>query len=208
MDSLITALILLVVSALATWLKKKGAEPGDGDSSPGSQQTPTPRPLQRPTNWEEELRRMLAGQPPAEPPPGRPTPPPTKTTPWQTPPPVVIRPVLVSQKRPTVVSTPRAVPAPPPVPSSVEMSAGRMAPMTESKTAYDRASQLDKKVAEHIGRVSGQRVLATTVVRREASPELAQAVSLFKNARTARQAVIASIILGRPRSLEEFSLGY
>jgi hypothetical protein len=80
--------------------------------------------------------------------------------------------------------------------------------MTESKTAYERASQLDKNVAEHIDRVQGQRVLATFVVRRQASPELAQAVSLFKNARTARQAVIASLILGPPRSLEETSPGF
>jgi hypothetical protein len=84
----------------------------------------------------------------------------------------------------------------------------KLATMAESKGAYERASQLDKKVAEHIGRVSGQRVLATTVVRREVSPELGQAVALFKNARTARQAVIASLILGPPRSLEEISPGF
>jgi hypothetical protein len=80
--------------------------------------------------------------------------------------------------------------------------------MTESKSAYERASQLDKNVAEHIGRVQGQHVLATAVVRREASPELAQAVSMFKSPRSARQAVIASLILGKPRSLEEMSPGF
>jgi hypothetical protein len=83
-----------------------------------------------------------------------------------------------------------------------------MAPLTQSKQAYERASQLDKSVAEHIDRVPGQRVLATSVIRRGASPEITQVVSMFKSARTARQAVLASLILGPPRSLEELSPGY
>jgi hypothetical protein len=83
-----------------------------------------------------------------------------------------------------------------------------MAPLTQSKEAYERASQLDKSVAAHIDRVPGQRVLATSVVRRAASPEIVQVVSMFKNARAARQAVLASVILGPPRSLEELSPGY
>ena len=97
---------------------------------------------------------------------------------------------------------------PVPVASSVEVGAGKMAPLTQSRQAYERASQLDKKVAEHIDRVPGQRVLDTKVTRREISPEILQAVSFFKNARSARQAVIASLILGPPRSVEEISLGY
>jgi hypothetical protein len=83
-----------------------------------------------------------------------------------------------------------------------------MAPLTQSKEAYERASQLDKSVSAHIDRVPGQRVLATNVIRRAASPEIVQVVSMFKNARAARQAVIASIILGPPRSVEELSPGY
>ena len=75
--------------------------------------------------------------------------------------------------------------------------------MRESRTAYERASQLDAKVSAHIDQVPGQRVLATVVTHRTVSPEITQVVSLFKNARSARQAVIASIILGPPRSLDE-----
>ena len=78
-----------------------------------------------------------------------------------------------------------------------------MAPLAESKLAYERASQLDQTVATHIGQVSGQRVVATAVTSRTVAPEIAQVVSMFKNARAARQAVIASIILGPPRSLDE-----
>jgi hypothetical protein len=100
------------------------------------------------------------------------------------------------------------MPTPAAVGASIEVSAGRMAPLTQSKEAYERASQLDKSVAAHIDRVPGQRVLATNVIRRAASPEIVQVVSMFKNARAARQAVIASMILGPPRSLEELSPGY
>lgn len=80
--------------------------------------------------------------------------------------------------------------------------------MSQSREAYERASQLDKKVAEHMDRVPGQHVLATSVVRRAIPPEITQVVSLFKNARTARQAVIASLILAPPRALEEMSPGW
>ena len=92
-----------------------------------------------------------------------------------------------------------------PVPAGVQVSPAQLAPLTQSGTAYERASQLNQKVAEHMGRVPGQRVLATSVLRRETSPEIAQAVSMFKSAQAARQAVMASLILGPPRALEEYS---
>lgn len=83
------------------------------------------------------------------------------------------------------------------------ISKGELAPLTESRQAYQRASELGKTMSQHIERVSGQRVLATTVTRRASSPEVAQVVGLFRNARTTRQAVIAAVILGPPRSLDE-----
>jgi hypothetical protein len=75
--------------------------------------------------------------------------------------------------------------------------------MEESKRAYERASQLDMAVSAHIEKIPGEHVKPTTVLRRSPPADLAQAVSLFKNSRTARQAVIASIILGPPRALED-----
>jgi hypothetical protein len=214
MDSLVTALVLLVVSALATWMKKKGATPGPDDSSSDTPQMPPPVNQPRPTRWEDELRRLLEGQPqappPMRPPPMRPPPPLARPQPRQTTSarPTVIRPVLVPPEIRPVLSPPRPTPSPAAVGSSIEVSATQLAPLTQSREAYERASQLDKSVAAHIDRVTGQRVLATNVIRRAASPEIVQAVSFFKTARNARQAVIASLILGPPRSLEEFSQGY
>ena len=216
MQGLFSFLIILTIAAVSTWLKNQGAKSRPDDSPPGEPRPPQPS---RASSWEEELRRLLAdeGTPPPVP---RPRPPPVvvpPAPPRSTPPPVVIKPVLVPRR-----------PVPESVPSEIEVSAGRMAPMRESQQAYQRAkdveqristgdlaplsesrqaylraSQLDKKVAEHIGNVPGQRVLATAVTHREASPEIAQVVGLFRSARSARQAVIASVILGPPRSLDE-----
>lgn len=77
--------------------------------------------------------------------------------------------------------------------------------MEASRQAYDRASQLDTAMSAHIDRVAGEHVQLTTVVRKPISAEATQAISLFKNARTARQAVLASIILGPPIALEQTS---
>lgn len=91
------------------------------------------------------------------------------------------------------------------MPAKIETSAGQLASLRESRQAYERASTLDVSVAQHIQGVPGQAVQATSVIRRPVSAEITQAVSLFKNAQTSRQAVLASIILGPPRSLEEFA---
>lgn len=97
------------------------------------------------------------------------------------------------------------MPAPMPVPAGVQVSPSQLASLSQSREAYERASHLDKKVAEHMDRVPGQRVLDTHVERRGVPEEITQAVSLFKSASMARQAVIAALILGPPRSLEEYS---
>jgi hypothetical protein len=96
---------------------------------------------------------------------------------------------------------PRLVPVS--VPSTIEASAERLAPLDVSRQAYERASQLDTAMSAHINRVAGEHVQLTTVVRKPISGEAAQVIALFKTARTARQAVLASIILGPPTALEQ-----
>ncbi len=75
--------------------------------------------------------------------------------------------------------------------------------LTTSAQKYDAASRLSQRVAAHMHDV-GQRPVETTSieVRTKAWPEVAETVALFKNAKTARRAVIASLILGPPKSLE------
>lgn len=221
MQGLFTFLIFILIAAVSTWMKNQNARSRTDDSPPGDVKPPS-----QPGggSWEAELRRLLNEE---QPPPPRPMPRPVQRPPLATPqtsarpatPPVVIKPVLVPRRPP---------PMPVPVPSAIETSAGQMAPMRESqqayqraqdlergistselapldqsRRAYQRASQLDKTVAAHLDRVTGQPVLSTSVIRRGISPEVTQVVGLFRNARSARQAIIAAVILGPPRSLDE-----
>ena len=224
MEKLIVTLFLLVISAIGTWLQKRGAQKTD-EGTPG---TPSQQPPPKASSWEDELRRLLEGEAPVSPKQVRRPPVVVAQSPKAPPmaaPPVVIKPVLVAKPRPAMITTP--------VESAVEASARTLAPMAESKQAYerasqldknystremaplresrqafDRASQLDKVAAAHIEKVPGQRVAATGVMRRSVSPEITQVMSLFKSARTARQAVIASIVLGPPRATEELTAAF
>jgi hypothetical protein len=209
MDSVVTFIVFVVAAVVIAYMKNKGMIKGLEEQRPDEPQkpasTPPPRrpmasPTQAPrpaaTSWEAELRRLLEGE---APPPVKPRPVVMTQPPPVTPP--VVRPVIV---RPVPAVMPRPVPlqTPAPATSSVEISARQLAPMTESRLAYEKASQLDQTVSAHIDRVPGQRVLATSVTRRPVSPEVTQVAAMFKNARTARQAVIASVIFSPPKGLE------
>ena len=75
--------------------------------------------------------------------------------------------------------------------------------MAQAASAYQEASRLDMAVAERMSAVTGQLVAQAAIVKRRAvSPDIAQVVSMFRNPRTARPAVIASLILGPPKALE------
>src|ERR1700757_3040116 len=82
MEKLVFLVIVAAVSAISNWLKKRGqsSDAQDGSNTPPLAPSPTrtnpqaprpaaPRPV-KPTNWEEELRRLLGGgdSPPAAPP--------------------------------------------------------------------------------------------------------------------------------------------
>jgi len=162
-----------------------------------------PRPQPASTSWENELRRLLDNQ-------GQQTAPPPRM-PQPMVPPSVPRVVSVPRPMPVIIETPtpaapsriRPVLVPPPLPPGLQPSNQPLATLSESQQAYARASQLDKSAAARIERVPGQEVQLTTVTRQAASPELAEAVSLFKNPQAARLAVIASVVLGPPRAFQE-----
>ncbi|MDB6123956.1 MAG: hypothetical protein JWQ71_2949 [Pedosphaera sp.] len=206
MDSFITALIFLIISAVAAWYKKKqgGREEGAEESemqrpfTRPEQSRPTagsPPPL-KPTSWEEELRRLLEGETQTTPPPRRPV----------SPPPVVRLPAPIPAPSPVLarpVSVPQASVPPLAVPKMEEITRRDLGRLEEARRVYDRASQLDKSVSQHIERVSGEQVKLTTVTHKQVSPEVAQVISLFKSPQAARQAVIASIIFSPPKALEQ-----
>lgn len=222
MEKLVLLIIFAIGGAISNWQKKKqreaeAARKGNSSADTPEPATPSareaqttpppiaPRPV-RPVSWEDEFRRLFNEDAPGRPP--------------QAP-----RPVAPPPVRPAVVSVPRAVGVPPPVrpafvtvsspsptplpvPTVTSIESRDLAPLAESRSSYARASQLDIAMASHIRRVPGAHVELTFVQRPDDSPEVTRAVGLFKNARTARQAVMASFILNPPKALEESPFGF
>jgi len=160
------------------------------------------KPVVATSDWEEELRRLLSGEPlTANPPPAVPPP---------------IRPIIVEGPKPSPLRPPiaAALPAPRAAPSLAESGMAeaeravdiQLAGLKESTTAYERAGRLQEGVAEQLKEIdeltrthSGR---VPMVRRRLYSEEAAQAVSMIGNPATVRQAIIVSLIFGPPRALE------
>lgn len=200
MENLISLLIDLFTSLLGR--SKKDEEEAPRPVTRPDPSRPRP-PAARPTSWEDELRRLLEGQAgPASAPPAQ-RPPVMAPQAPQAPRVITVMAPKPPPARPAPVNLPQARPVPATKPSPIEVSARELAPLTQSQQAYARASQIDKTVAAHIEKVSGQHVQATVVIRRAPSPEVTQVISLFKNAKAARQAVMATVVFGPPRAFEE-----
>lgn len=72
-----------------------------------------------------------------------------------------------------------------------------------STKKYDFAAQLNERVAAHMHGVGHQAVGLTTIeTPKKAWPEVAETKALFKNSKSVRQAMIASLIFGPPKALE------
>ena len=208
MDSLITFIVLLIASAVGTWLKKRAQQNSESEMThngpdrvppvnrTGQPPTAIPHPKPRPVRWEEELRRLLEGESPLGLPPMRPP---------------LVQVPEPQQTTPSVPAPPPAAPIPTydpmsslPVPEFTKITNRELAPMQESSQAYEKAAQLDEFATERIQKAAPEAAVpATVTTHQRASHEAGEVVALFKNARTARQAIIASIILQPPKSLAE-----
>ncbi len=237
MERIIILLVAAIVAAISNWQKKRReAEQRDSDQTGSTGAPPAPfsrpnqppappRPAQRPMSggWEEEMRRLLgderpvippAATRPAAPPPlgmppfGRPAaPPPVRRVVTTTSAPVSV-PAPPPVVRRVVVGTPEPMPSPLPVPKVTTIATRDLASLDQARVAYARASQLDKQVSDHIAGIPSQRVGLTSVTRAGSSAEAAEVAGWFRNARTVRQAVIASVILNPPKALEEGGAGF
>lgn len=200
-ESLLGVLIFILISVLASWLQKKQRQeheeggPSGPTRKPAGRTGPTPattpgRPEPEQLSWEEELKRLLGGtlETPAPPPP----PPPVLTRPRQ--PERPAPPPLVHETTPGPVL---------PEHNPVEVSFKALPTLTESVHAYQEASGLDDKVKLHLSEVTRKRVGLTSVHHRPSSREATEAMALVRNPTSVRSAVLASIILGPPRSLAE-----
>lgn len=221
MDTLIT-IAVLIGAAILHALNKRRQQREESDlpapppeSAPGETAPPARPRRSQPTNWEEELRRLLEGDEPASPPP-RPAPPPL------TPPVIVLdQPRPVPPPLPPVIAprpTPRAQAAPRPQLSSrpahadpewavdKDMLTGlpvQLTGLTQSAAAHQRASTLEQRVTAHLERVSqGITTHEKAAQFRRVSPEIGHALRLLRGRQSARTAFVLATILGPPRGLE------
>src|SRR3989442_365084 len=205
-------------SIIVEWLKKKKppGEPGsteEEESRRSTTSTTSRPPASRPaatSDWEEELRRLLGGEPPVAKPPPVPTPQPTAA-----PPPI----------RLVVIQAPRPVPAPSPVTSAPPVVRSIPPPLAgtakaetkkrvevqlptlkEPVTAHQRASLLQAQGIERLKHVEEmtERHLASVPRphRATVSPDAVRTIALIRNRHTVRQAIVAAMIFGAPKGLE------
>ena len=190
-DQLLITVIILVISGVSTLIQRKRQHSRDSTPLP-----PRPRgelrPLKptepHPFNWEEQLRRLLEPEaPPAAPP---------------TPPPVPV-PVPAAIPR-SAADLPRAI-------QSLDLDQAA----TEQKLTR-RLTGLDEAVAAYTGAMRIPEIASARLYRTEhhvskaprKSPRvLSSAVAIsreqLRQARGARQAIIAATILGPPKGLSE-----
>ncbi len=215
MEKLLIILAFVLLPALSNWLKKRSEQsqrdklPDSGNVSspprrpPQTSGPPPAAPRPRPAkafDWEEELRRLLEGE--AAPP----IPPPSR------PPPIIIEklppepaPVPAMERREAPVAPPVRFPSPLPKPAApvaqpVEMPA-RLAQLAEADRVYEEARQLPERVAELLHQVAEPGAKPAVTQAAELS-DAAVGVRLLRNPHTVRQAFVASLVFGPPKSLE------
>jgi len=182
---------VMIVWGILDWLKKRvrAQDPGKTWTTTETSQPPAPRPARK-TDWEEELRRVLGGE--QSPPPSQP-------------------PVIVYHE--PRATPPLAAPRPVtrlPLPRAVTMRVEAKEPVAvpvpgfaQSIEAYQRASQLDVKMAEHLSQIAEQvRTHAAEQKEKASAAEIVQGISLVRDPQSIRSALVASVILGQPRGLE------
>jgi hypothetical protein len=78
-----------------------------------------------------------------------------------------------------------------------------MADFKTTEKTYEEASQLSQRVAAHMHEVGYKPVGMTSIEStKKLWKEVAETKALFKNAKTVRQAMIASLIFGEPKAFE------
>lgn len=218
-EGLLFFLLIIGVSALSSWLKRKQEQKQEGAPPPEAGEEGAP-PRKR-FDWEEELRRLIEGN--------RPESDPTKPPP----PPPVIRPVLeetAEPPRPPVVGTevapgqrrPRAarpLPAKEPVKSVADSFHRELAGRRDAihhrigrlKVSWaKRAEEMDAAVAERTAgwkrlRSPGMVPRTTRTLqgnRRQASPAVRHVLASLSRPSSAAEAIIAAEILGQPKGLQ------
>lgn len=208
LDSLWIMVLLALGSAVVEWLQRRRQRQSGENPTPDVEPPPEgPRPVRRPEDWQEELRRLLEGETP--PPRSEPPSPPVVVIPSSPPPPAPLRevpepaaPPVIRPDRPVVVSAPRPVVDW----EAAEAPTAPLAHLRESAAAHRRAKSLEAATIDRLRAASaiGDHAPQAAPTRhvQPLSPDAAQVRAWLSSPRTARQAVMASVILGPPRGLD------
>lgn len=216
-ESLLVFLVIVLLSGLSNWLKQRQSRRQeaelDGARGTGQGEPAGPPPLLPPrspeaSDWEKELRRLLGEEP--EPMPPRPVLPPPLSQPVLTSPPPPREQVagqtadwtsLETGGKPFLVSAETELEsAAEHAGSSEEEEYGEapLAPLAELSAAW-----------RHAGHVPGGSTPVQQAVVSPArggvrliSPEIARVRAQLHRPRTAREAILAAVIMGPPRGLE------
>lgn len=219
-ESLIAFVVIMLLSALGNWLKQRKSqspEPGEEEppappfGRPGTTRPETGSPPGRPKplfDLEGELRRLFGEEPGAPP---APVPPPLMREAPAAPPPIVPRPELAAEPDEEFVPVP--LPAGTHFPKTARdldaqpEPAFALASMGESASAYRRGSSVDDTAGTKLQAArtftEQHKPLGPRAQTRRVSPEAAAVLALLRQPRTARQAVLASVILSSPKAVAE-----
>ncbi|HMJ90763.1 MAG TPA: hypothetical protein VK530_13165 [Candidatus Acidoferrum sp.] len=195
-ESLVPILIFAAFALLARWLKSKAQKEsadeyhdlprGPQPHAPSQRQRQQPKapPVSRSKSWEEELRDLLEN---------RQAPPPVRR---DVPPPIVYAP-------------------PPPLPSYEEEGALShttalekahlhvRAALRETDARLEHASKLQQRIAHRFQEGAHRHGKVAFVHHAERSATIRRAVQLVQDRDGLRAAMVASVILGPPRGLDE-----
>lgn len=210
MDSLITVIFFIIVAILSAVLKKKQSNESEEDSWPGEPSPPSDRrtsPPPKRQSWEDELKRLLEGNVERESSP--PPPPPLPTSSAPPPPPPVRTPEPSTLTRPGWARKVEAR-------KEEAVEKARLLREKRSETAnrlrksmehLRHASQLDDRAIRSI-RKAADRIHTHVEVKQvlETPGEIKDALAWMKSPASLRSAMVASIILGPPKS-KEFETG-
>jgi hypothetical protein len=202
-ESLLVFVVILLLSAVANWIKTRkglGPETWDEDGTPAPPLPPRHRPPAgeapptRPKpvfDLEGELRRLFGEEPEPRP----------------APPPVLPRPV--TESHPAEVFVPVVLaPTPPPARTrAAREAAGEPSRMASAATAFLRSggmdrTGLDRAEAARLAAQFEHRAGSARDRRRAESTDVAAVLALLHQPATARQAILASVILSPPKALE------
>ncbi len=200
-ESLIAFVVIIVLSALSNWIKQRKGQPVEPpeEEPPGTPWRPAPshpeteKTPPAPFDLERELRRMFGEEPPP------PQPPPPEIVPAE--------PAAAPHPPPVLAGFPPQTAAPS-VAMPGEAVSPELAKLAEARAAMERAASLDEAA---LARLEAAKAL-TEQARAEApqlhrmfrrAPEVTAVLEALRTPRTARQAILAAVILGPPKALDE-----